>query len=335
MKIIPSLLCVSLFSLSFCTPKSDKESKSGSFSSDSVKEKQIIADAIPKTIKIEIKKGLLFDKHTLADTYPYKDTTRAFQWDKIREQLKSLEAIRNEQSDWGILQNYKNKNGEAPLVKKYRRDAYKRIADTLGVERFQSVPLYSLVDSTVPELYGKDGELVRLIKENGRFYQLETINPHAEWLVPKKYVKAIANTVDFRKAIFVDRTNQNIATMEKSDSEWLVRSMNPATTGMHKPPYAQETPLGLFVVQEKKSKMIFLVDGTTETGGFAPYASRFTNGGYIHGVPVNAPRTALIDFSPSLGTTPRSHMCVRNATSHAKFVYDWAPLEETLVFVFD
>lgn len=335
MKIIPSLLCVSLFSLSFCTPKSDKESKSGSFSSDSVKEKQIIADAVPKTIKIEIKKELLFDKHTLADTYPYKDTTRAFQWDKIREQLKSLEAIRNEQSDWGILQNYKNKNGEAPLVKKYRRDAYKRIADTLGVERFQSVPLYSLVDSTVPELYGKDGELVRLIKENGRFYQLETINPHAEWLVPKKYVKAIADTVDFRKAIFVDRTNQNIATMEKSDSEWLVRSMNPATTGMHKPPYAQETPLGLFVVQEKKSKMIFLVDGTTETGGFAPYASRFTNGGYIHGVPVNAPRTALIDFSPSLGTTPRSHMCVRNATSHAKFVYDWAPLEETLVFVFD
>lgn len=335
MKIIPSLLCVSLFSLSFCTPKSDKESKSGSFSSDSVKEKQIIADAVSKTIKIEIKKELLFDKHTLADTYPYKDTTRAFQWDKIREQLKSLEAIRNEQSDWGILQNYKNKNGEAPLVKKYRRDAYKRIADTLGVERFQSVPLYSLVDSTVPELYGKDGELVRLIKENGRFYQLETINPHAEWLVPKKYVKAIADTVDFRKAIFVDRTNQNIATMEKSDSEWLVRSMNPATTGMHKPPYAQETPLGLFVVQEKKSKMIFLVDGTTETGGFAPYASRFTNGGYIHGVPVNAPRIALIDFSPSLGTTPRSHMCVRNATSHAKFVYDWAPLEETLVFVFD
>lgn len=73
---------------------------------------------------------------------------------------------------------------------------------------------------------------------------------------------------------------------------------------------------------------------TTETGGFAPYASRFTNGGYIHGVPVNAPRKTLIEFSPSLGTTPRSHMCVRNATSHAKFIYDWAPIEETLVFDF-
>ncbi len=76
--------------------------------------------------------------------------------------------------------------------------------------------------------------------------------------------------------------------------------------------------------------MIYLVDGSKETGGFAPYASRFTNGGYIHGVPVNAPRKSLIEYSPTLGTTPRSHMCVRNATSHAKFVYDWAPVNELL-----
>ena len=107
------------------------------------------------------------------------------------------------------------------------------------------------------------------------------------------------------------------------------------TTGQHRPPYAQETPLGIFVVQEKKARMIYLVDGSKETGGFAPYASRFTNGGYIHGVPVNAPRKSLIEYSPTLGTTPRSHMCVRNATSHAKFVYDWAPVNETIVFVFD
>ena len=156
-----------------------------------------------------------------------------------------------------------------------------------------------------------------------------------EWMVPRKYIETIADTVVFRKAIFVDTKNQNIATMEHVGDKWLVRSMNPATTGLHRPPYAQETPPGIFVIQEKKSRMIYLVDGTTETGGFAPYASRFTNGGYIHGVPVNAPRKNLIEFSPSLGTTPRSHMCVRNATSHAKFIYDWAPIEGTLVFVFD
>ena len=67
----------------------------------------------------------------------------------------------------------------------------------------------------------------------------------------------------------------------------------------------------------------------------APYANRFTNGAYIHGVPVNAPRKSLIEYSPSLGTIPRSHMCVRNATSHAQFVYDWAPVNETIVFVLE
>ena len=103
----------------------------------------------------------------------------------------------------------------------------------------------------------------------------------------------------------------------------------------HYPPYAQETPLGIFVLQEKKTRMIFLKDGSTATGGFAPYASRFSDGGYIHGVPVNEPRKALIEYSPSLGTTPRSHMCVRNATSHSKFIFDWAPVNETIIFVLE
>ena len=30
--------------------------------------------------QIKIKKDLLYDKYTLEDTYPYKDTTRSFQW---------------------------------------------------------------------------------------------------------------------------------------------------------------------------------------------------------------------------------------------------------------
>lgn len=85
----------------------------------------------------------------------------------------------------------------------------------------------------------------------------------------------------------------------------------------------------------KKTRMIFLKDGSTATGGFAPYASRFSDGGYIHGVPVNEPRKALIEYSPSLGTTPRSHMCVRNATSHSKFIFDWAPVNETIIFVLE
>ena len=81
--------------------------------------------------------------------------------------------------------------------------------------------------------------------------------------------------------------------------------------------------------------MIFLKDGSAATGGFAPYASRFHNGGYIHGVPTNAPASHLLEYSPTLGTIPRSHMCVRNATSHAKFIFDWAPVNETIIFVLE
>lgn len=50
----------------------------------------------PKAIsaeQIKIKKDLLYDKYTLEDTYPYKDTTRNFQWDKIKERLALLENI--------------------------------------------------------------------------------------------------------------------------------------------------------------------------------------------------------------------------------------------------
>lgn len=173
------------------------------------------------------------------------------------------------------------------------------------------------------------------VDSTSNFVKIEAADFDGQWLVPKKYLKILSDTIRFTHAIVVDRNNENITTLEKVEDKWLVRSMNPATTGLHKPPYQQETPLGLFLIQEKKSRMVFLKDGSTETGGFAPYACRFSNGGYIHGIPVNAPRKNLIEYSPSLGTTPRSHMCVRNATSHAKFVYEWAPTLSTVVFVIE
>ncbi len=111
--------------------------------------------------------------------------------------------------------------------------------------------------------------------------------------------------------------------------------MNPSTTGRHLPPYAQETPLGMFVLQEKKAKMVFLKRRFERNGRLCSLCESFHGGAYIHGVPVNAPRKTQIEYSPSLGTTPRSHMCVRNATSHAKFIYDWAPVNETIIFVLE
>lgn len=334
MRNIYTLLILVLFILCNCSRKEKESQQYNLPTQDSLVSKQPLqADTFPK--EIAIRKDLIYNKHLLEDSYPYKDTIRVFQWKKIQERLAFLESIQKEPTQWAILQNYKNGNGEAPLVKKYRRNEYKRVSDTLGVERYQSVPLYLPGDTLIPERYGRDGSLIKLIKEGDRFAEIEVVDINGKWMVPLKYIKPINDSISFDKAIFVDRVNQNIATLEKTDSAWLVRSMNPATTGLHKPPYAQETPVGMFIIQEKKSKMVYLADGSKETGGFAPYASRFTNGAYIHGVPVNAPGTQQIEFSSSLGTTPRSHMCVRNATSHAKFIFDWAPVNKSIVFVLD
>jgi len=285
---------------------------------------------------IELIKDLLYDRYTPEDVYPYGDTVRSFKWETIRKCLAFIENMQQDTVRWAVLSNYKNRNQEAPLVRMYVRNEYGRVSDTLGVERYQSVPLYLPSDSDVPERYGRDGSLVCLKGEEGDFLRINPVTIGGDWLVPRRYVKPLAEGTEFHHVIFVDRKDQNIATMERIDrGKWAIRSMNPATTGVHRPPYAQETPLGMFLLQEKKERMVFLKDGGSGVGGYAPYASRFTNGAYIHGVPVNVPQTAMIEYSWSLGTTPRSHMCVRNATSHAKFVFDRMPTGATLVVVIE
>lgn len=284
---------------------------------------------------VEIEKALLYDRHTLDDEYVYGDVSRRFQWDRISGLLDTLELLQREYRHWGMLVNYKNTNGKAPAVKISKIDGYKGISDTFGVERTQSAPLYAVNDTIVPERYGRDGSLTALLGEEGDFYEIKVASFAGKWLVPRKYVKLI-DSISFKKVIFVDRTNQNIATLEKVEGKWLVRSMNPATTGAYRPPHMRPTPTGIFVVQTKKSKMFYTKDGSGEIAGFAPYASRFSNGGYIHGVPVNDPKgKRFAEFSSTLGTTPRSHMCIRNATSHALFIFEWAPEEDALVCVFD
>lgn len=287
---------------------------------------------------IQLKKGLEYDQHTLEDEYPYGNTTRSFQWDKIKVNLAQLETFQYIPSSWGIVQNRKNVNGVAPLAKDAYGNEFNNAADRYGVERYQGIPLYDPDDLSIPERYAYDGSLIKIIEyaDTAKYVTAETLFFEGRWLIPTQYVKTIDTTVTrFYKTVFIDRTNQNICTIEKRGLEWVILSMNPATTGADNPPYQKETPLGIYVVQEKKEKMIYLADGSGAYGGFAPWASRFCNGGYVHGVPVNAPGKNIIEYSATLGTIPRSHMCVRNASSHAKFVFDWAPVGKALFFVIE
>lgn len=330
-----------LVALTACSPATNKKDDSHQHK-DSVAEHASVEQSVIKEITykdIVIEKALLYDQYTLDSVYPYKDTVRMFQMDKIREELAKVEWAQREPTVWGVVQNRKNINGEAPLVRKFYRNAFKNISDTLGVERYQSAPLYLLTDTVTPEIYATDGTLLRVmaINDDSTFVHVEHVHNKEEWLVPAQFIKFF-DPVTFKRIAVVDRTNQNMMTLEKDSIHalhWLVRSMNPVTTGVHRPPYQHETPLGIFLIQEKKTKMYFYVDGTTTIAGYSPWASRFSNGGYIHGVPVNLPRKAIIEYSYSLGTTPRSHKCVRNASSHAEFLFDWAPVAQALVIVIE
>ncbi|GAD08554.1 hypothetical protein HQ45_04760 [Porphyromonas crevioricanis] len=286
---------------------------------------------------IQLRRELLFDKYILEDTYPYRDTVRSFQWQAICDKLAFIENMQQKPVQWVVFENYKNINGEAPTILNYTRNEYNRITDSLGIERFQSVPLYSPTgDIGSPKLYGQDGTLAKIVDTEEDYYLIEPILIEGQWLVPKNYIRELPDSTSFQHIVVVDRIQQNIATLEReSPGNWLIRSTNPATTGRFKPPYAQKTPLGIFLLQQKKRRMHYFQDGTREIEGYAPYASRFTNGAYIHGIPVVGVDNPIKEHSPTLGTTPRSHMCVRNNSSHAEFIYKWAPLRRTLVIVIE
>ncbi len=172
-----------------------------------------IAAYIPasgSTPQVEIVKELSYKEHTLEDTYSYRDTERSFQWDKMTEWLNALETVQNGHVTWVTLQNYKN---DTTLEK--------------------------------PVRYGRDGALFMLLQDSADYVQACSVLYDGAWYVPKDYVEVLP-VHRFSKVIFVDRTNQNIATLEKGDGNtWYVRSMNPATTGLHNPPSQQETPASL------------------------------------------------------------------------------------------
>ncbi len=205
-----------------------------------------------------MKKTFCIKKNILDDTYPYGKKTREFQFDKIKHYLGIIDSIQDGKSTWGVVQNRRNINGKAPLVKEPVNNDYKRYSDKWGVEQSQSVPLYSLNDTETPERYTEDGSLIKFTPTDDKFATAEPIYITGNWMIPEKYIRQLKDSTVFTKVIVVDRTNQNIATFEKVNSKWLVRSMDNATTGLHHPPLQKETPLGIFVIQEKNQKCFII-----------------------------------------------------------------------------
>lgn len=261
---------------------------------------------------------------------PQSIEIRSFQWQKMLENMNRLRDV----AAWGELAhvaNYKNRVGLPP--------ALKGDIDQYGHRRSEAAPLYDQPNTKSGFRYLPDGSLVKIMGQENGMYKVMIPGSKDHKYIPTKYLNSGPKFTSLSKIIVVDRKNQNEATFEVTSQGYNLTSYTLATTGKVGT-YSRETPLGYFMAQEKKGKMMYLKDGTTEIEGYAPYATRFTGGGYVHGVPVafkgkDKKDPGIVEFSTTMGTTPRSHMCVRNYTSHAKFVYDWAEIGKTAVIVIE
>lgn len=262
---------------------------------------------------------------------------RTFQFGKMLAVAESLKAEVDGQTT-AYISNYKNWNGLAPVHQGLAFDPY-------GVKRSQSAPAYLSASTSADFRYIADGTLVTILGQTDSFYKIRTLNFPGDFYVPKRYV-SLQNSIDqLTKAIVIDRKNQNEGVFEYSGGHWFLVSYTFATTG-ELAKYKEPTDLGYYMAINKVDKFLYLDDVTREIAGYAPYGIRFGGGAYIHGVPVDLRRNVpvgqrvtyfppMVEYSSTIGTTPRSHKCVRNYTSHAKYLWDWSEIGKTAVIVIE
>jgi hypothetical protein len=275
-------------------------------------------------------------------------------YDKLLSVEKSLDINKN-----AYISNRFYQNGYAPRY-------HGKDHDNFGVFIYHAAPAYYEPSQYSEFRYIQDGAIVNVLEEVGSYYKVYSLSFDGEYYVPKRYVN-FNGINELSMTILIDRKNQNEVVFEKIDDVWNLISYTYATTG-DSGKYKYPTEIGVYKIIEKKRIMLYLDDETKELEGYAPYASRFSGGSYLHGVPVNyifkkayrtikpavldeegrvitpaVVRRVIIDkedpgereFSFSIGTYPLSHKCVRNYTSHAQFIYERSVIGKTSVIVYE
>ena len=260
-------------------------------------------------------------------------TPRNFRFERMQaavDRLKQLLA----QGPLNFISNYKNQNGTPPQIGEESIDQY-------GYRFYHSAPAYSEASTESEFRYIPDGMLVRILNETEEFYHINVPDFDGDFYVQKQYIDRQNTLSDLRKVVVVDRDQQNQASLEVVEGGLNLVSYALSTTGF-KGEYSFETTLGNFKVIEKRERFEYLQNGTQEIAGYAPYALRFTGGAYIHGVPVaykeeNGEKVdpGIIEYLHTIGTFPRSNMCVRNFSSHAEFLYNWMDSQSGAVIIID
>ncbi|KAB3532839.1 L,D-transpeptidase [Alkaliphilus serpentinus] len=252
-------------------------------------------------------------------------TPRSFRFDKMQNAINELKQQLAE-GELHFISNYKNENGAPPS----KGDA---AVDEHGYRVYHSAPAYQEADENSDFRYIPDGMLVRILNETGDYYHIYSPTFDGNYYVPKRYIDPEKKLDKLKDVIVVDRSQQNQAAFEVVDNGLNLISYTLSTTGI-KGDFSFVTTLGSYKAIVKRDRFEYLKSGTQEIAGYAPFAIRFTGGAYIHGVPVKYEEKdgekvdpGVIEYLHTIGTFPRSSMCVRNYTSHAEFLYNWMDVE--------
>lgn len=279
-----------------------------------------------------------YDKTGLKTGYVYGPMAdvRHFELARKFKEAKALQADLAVAGNIAYVNNYKNRKGLPPKLPGGANDVF-------GNDFSQSAPGYTSLKNLNDFVYVQDGTLLLIIGQQNGYYQCRLPGKNTTYWIPQKYITRTTSMNKANKFVVVDRKQQNSAVFEQTPSGWQLVSYQVVTTGA-RDKYRYPTPLGSYMAIEKKAKFDYLHDVTNEIDGYAPHVIRFSGGAYLHGVPVTYKKDpvtgATITPPPAeslstLGTIPRSHKCVRNYTSHAKFLYDWAQIGQTAVIVIE
>lgn len=261
---------------------------------------------------------------------------RSFRVGMMLDRVKALQQSAD-RAGTVYIANYKNRRGLPPAL------PGGKTTDPSGNRREQSAPAYAEPNAKSAFRYAPDGLLGTAQGKSNGFTKVYFPSFGETRWVPDKYLSAQPDCIGaLTQAVVVDRLNQNAGTFEFSGGQWKLIALTYISTGKTGG-YSLKTPLGDFMAQERMSKFYYYYDGTQTIEGYAPYAIRFSGGGYLHGVPRtfhydasgNRVDPGMAESLRTLGTTPQSHMCVRNYTSFAKFIYNWYGKGQCAVIVFE
>lgn len=233
-----------------------------------------------------------------------------------------------------FISNYRNQNGTPPRMGEIKVGKF-------GYRVYHSVPAYVEASTDSNYRYAPDGMLVRILNEVDNFYYVNILSFGGNYYIPKQYIDPDVKLSQLDHVVVVDNSQQNQAAFELVQGGLNLVSYTLATTGIQGE-HSFKTSPGIYKAQEKRERFEYLKKGSEQIAGYAPYATRFSGGAYIHGIPVayeeqNGQKVdpGHKEYIHTIGTFPRSSMCVRNFTSHAKFIYDWMNSKNGAVIVIE